>query len=537
MFTAVTVLGGAGCTSDSGGSAQSRDDRGGASPASDTIVGRRDGGTDRVRAASSSDEARGGEGALRHTLAFPTGDRRTSLLMLEADAPEQVRVGQQYSYTLRVTNLTDTPLHGVEVRDMGHQASRAAADTAAADTAAAGERPGERAGDQPSDRSSHRAGTATWNVGTLAPKETQSKQFNATADEVGTVGNCLSVSYNPTLCMAVRVVKPELQIVKTGPDRAMICEDIPYTYRVTNTGTGIARDVRVEDALPEGLSAPQGGPKPSITVGNLDQGQSKDVTVRLRAARTGKFTSRAVARSAGAEAYSREVTTTVVEPALAVAVEGPESRYVGEAVDYRVTVRNTGDAPAEKTVVKLSAPGGTERLTDRDIGTIAPGEAKTFTVSTRAGREAGDLRLTAAASARCAREATNMASVAIRVVPALRLECVDTVDPVRIDGTTAYTIKVTNTGTGPDTNVSLGATVPPELQFVRQGTGGTTQVQANGAKLKFGTVPTLAAGASATWSIEVKAVKAGDARFGIEMISDSLTKPVDESESTRVIEK
>jgi hypothetical protein len=64
-----------------------------------------------------------------------------------------------------------------------------------------------------------------------------------------------------------------------------------------------------------------------------------------------------------------------------------------------------------------------------------------------------------------------------------------------------------------------------------------TQVKAYVAKLKFVTVPTLAAGASATWSIEVKAVKAGDARFGIEMISDSLTKPVDESESTRVIEK
>jgi hypothetical protein len=50
-------------------------------------------------------------------------------------------------------------------------------------------------------------------------------------------------------------------------------------------------------------------------------------------------------------------------------------------------------------------------------------------------------------------------------------------------------------------------------------------------------VPTLAAGASATWTVEVKAVRAGDARFGIEMTSDSLTKPVDESESTRVIEK
>src|SRR3954469_6651511 len=125
LFAAATVLLGSGCASDST-SSTSRNDRGGASPASDTIVGRRDGGTDRVRVAG--EESRGGEGMLRHSLGYPTGDRRTSLLMLEAEAPDQVRVGQPYTYTLRVTNLTDTPLHDVEVRDVGHQARETAQD-------------------------------------------------------------------------------------------------------------------------------------------------------------------------------------------------------------------------------------------------------------------------------------------------------------------------------------------------------------------------------------------------------------------------
>jgi len=108
---------------------------------------------------------------------------------------------------------------------------------------------------------------------------------------------------------------------------------------------------------------------------------------------------------------------------------------------------------------------------------------------------------------------------------------------VRIDGLTSYTVRVTNTGTGPDTNVRLGATVPPEMQYVGEGQGGTTAIEADGNKLTFGAVPTLAAGASATWTVNVKALRPGDARFGVQMISDSLTKPVDESESTRVLEK
>src|SRR5687768_3632419 len=55
----------------------------------------------------------------RFQLAYPTGDRQTSLLLLEVDSPPEVRVGRPYRYTVRVTNLTETPLHGVAVRDAG----------------------------------------------------------------------------------------------------------------------------------------------------------------------------------------------------------------------------------------------------------------------------------------------------------------------------------------------------------------------------------------------------------------------------------
>src|SRR4051794_30677282 len=49
---------------------------------------------------------------VRDTLAYPTGDRATATLLIEKIAPRQVPVGQQYSYTIRVTNLTDQAVHG-----------------------------------------------------------------------------------------------------------------------------------------------------------------------------------------------------------------------------------------------------------------------------------------------------------------------------------------------------------------------------------------------------------------------------------------
>src|SRR5687767_337421 len=81
--------------------------RGGDSPAN--VRTGRDGGADRRQAA----------GQFQYTLAYPTGERETSVLLLEVDTPQQVRVGRPYNYSVRVTNLTDTPLHGVQVRDAG----------------------------------------------------------------------------------------------------------------------------------------------------------------------------------------------------------------------------------------------------------------------------------------------------------------------------------------------------------------------------------------------------------------------------------
>jgi uncharacterized repeat protein (TIGR01451 family) len=553
---------------------------------------------------------------MRQSLAFPTGDRRTSSVLLEAQMPDEVRVGQPYTYTLRVTNLTDTPLHNVRVRDVTgatdmamegdadrdvNDGARPAAqatgqgarsdapsrtdapprsdtarpdgtparDAGARDAAAPGDasradrdradrdradrdradrdradrdradRDRAESTDRTdrADRAARRAAGPTWNVGTLAPRETKTKEFSATAEEVGNLSNCLTVAYAPTLCVAVRVVKPELTLTKTAPQQALLCQDITYTYKVTNSGTGTARDVRVEETLPEGLVTVDGERKNvNVEIGNLAAGQSREVPVKLRASRKGEFAGRAVARAAdGLEVRGNDVTTVVRDPVLAIDVEAPEARYVGEPVDFKVTVRNTGDANADNTVVKLSATGAAERLTDRQLGTIEAGKSKTFTITTRADRAANTVQLTSTASATCAKQASDSASVAIRTAPALQIECVDGTDPIRVGGNTTYTITVKNEGTGADSNVTVRAALPAELQFVATRDKNAGDAKVDGQIITFGPIKTLAPGASVTWTIEAKAVGTGDVRFGMELTSDSLTKPAIETEPTRIV--
>jgi uncharacterized repeat protein (TIGR01451 family) len=379
----------------------------------------------------------------------------------------------------------------------------------------------------------HGEGEPLWTIGTLAPKQSQQRQFSEVADEVGTIRNCLSVSYQPTLCVAVQVVRPELQISKSMPTDVLICQEIPVTYRVTNTGSGVAQNVTVQDPLPEGLQTVDGARAVTQTVGDLRAGESKDVAARLRATRTGQFASRATARAAAVEAQSRQAGTTVREPVMQVAVEAPEATYVGQAVNYRVTVRNIGDAPAQNTVLHLTTTGG-ERIADRNIGAIEAGGARSVAVTSGSGRAAGEVTLTAAAEATCARPASDKGTVAVRTIPALLLECVDNPDPVQVGTNTVYTITVKNQGSGPDANVRVTATLPGELRFVRG--GGASDVRAEGQNLTFAPLATLAAQQTVTWTVEAQAAAPGDVRFAVNMISDSLSQPVIETESTKLFD-
>jgi len=493
------------------------------------------------------------------SMAFPTGDRATSTVLLTATNPGQVRVGQQYTYNLTVTNLTDAPLHNVAVRNLGSvrgaDAPRGGDEATPAGAAIKTGRTGEAATDAETVRrtagTERAAGTATnrqiearrtemtasetqplWTVGTLGPRQSQTKQFTEVADEIGVINNCLSVDYSPTLCVAVQVVKPELSVTKTIPEAVLICDPIPVTYRVTNTGTGVAQGVRLEDTLPEGLQTADNRTAVAETVGDIAAGDTKEVVVRLKANRTGQFASRATARSTAVAAQSREVGTVVREPVLAIGVEGPEAAYLGQGINYRVTVRNAGDAPAANTVLRLVTNGGGQ-LEPRNLGTIEVGASRTVAVTTGPIRTGRDVTLTATAEATCARPVNDQATVAIRTVPALALECIDSVDPIGVNGNTVYTITVINQGTGPDSNIRLTATLPEEQQFVRA--GGSTNITNQGRTLTFGPVATLEAGARVTWTVEVKAIRAGDVRFGLEMISDSMSQPAGETEPTKQI--
>lgn len=463
------------------------------------------------------------------SMAFPTGNRASSDLLVEEMAPREARVGQPLTYQIRVTNLRSAPLTGIVLQQRVPGDFRLASESGDAN-----------GGDRHADI----------NVGDLGPNQSKTVQVSGTPTRQGTVDTCLSARYNPPmLCSYVNIVAPAISIVAEGPSRADVCQDLGYRYTVTNTGTGTAHHVVLEENLPQGLVTRDGKQTVTADVGDLAAGQSKSVSLNLRAQQPGSYTTQAVARSDDAgRAQAQQVATAVLAPRLSVTVAGPKEDYLGQTLTYQVTVKNNGDAPAADTKVRLGATPGSvafvsaqnadgSKLSEetpgsgQSLGTLAPGESRTVAINFKTQKE-GDLTLDATAEARCAQPVTTPVETRILTITASALVVTHDPDPVRVGNDVIYHISVQNKGSATDHNVTVTATLPDSEQFVKG--GGVTSANADGQNVSFGVIPELAPKQSASWDVEAKAVRAADAEVKVNMTSDATRTPAVKIEPTKL---
>lgn len=504
----------AGCTSE-------MSDRG--TPREDRLANARP-----VRATTSPIESR--DPLVRSALAVPSGNVSTSVILVEKLGPHEARLNRPYDYRIRVTNLTTNPLTGVVVRERVPETFTITRSEPAA-----------KLDD----------GWVIYAIGELPPMGARTVDVTGVPKAEGAINSFLSVDYKPALSAVTDVVNPILKLTKEAPADADICEGIRYRYVISNVGTGTEHEVTIEDTLAEGLMTEEGKTTVSLRVGDVPQSMSKEMTVRVKPAHVGAYASAAVAHApGGVEVKSKEVSTTVHQPKLEMTVDGPPNEYLNKTATYSVHLKNTGDAPARRTVLGFDAGthgeiaavavgGGTEgearaipyKKEGADLQTLAPGESRTVTVTVRTTRE-GKLPMTAAVVATCVPLVTVKTSTDILTLPALRLELVDLDDPIRVGDNVTYQVTVKNQGTGGDNNIAITATLPDELEFISA--SGPTEGRADGHTVTFSPLQALGAGKQAVWQIQAKAKSAGDVRMQVQLKSDSLTKPATESEPTRL---
>lgn len=397
------------------------------------------------------------------------------------------------------------------------------------------------------------SGNGSWSLGTLPGGASSTINIVGRATRTGTFENCAEVRADFNLqaraCCTTVVTAPALALEKRCPSAVTVCDPIPYTIIVRNTGDGVAKNVVVTDTLPNGVTTADGQTAVTANVGDLGPGQAKEITFQGKASGPGTYTNPARATADGGLTAEATCTTVVTKPTISVTKTAPPKRMIGRgsqrADDFTITVTNNGDVPATDVVLTDELPASQSFVSASDggtasgtivtwrLGTLEPGASRTVTVSVRT-TAVGSSRNVAKVTAFCA-DAMVEAMHEVEAVPAILLECVDDPDPIELGGTVTYTITVTNQGMAVGTNIKVNCTIQPEGEFVSA--GGVTNGSVSGKAVSFEPYPSLAPGARISWTVVVKANQVGDTRFSIEMTSAELTGPaVLETEATRFYE-
>jgi len=443
---------------------------------------------------------------------------------LEQAMPREVRQGQPFDYRLRVANAADCPVAEVAVVQRLPAGVRLLASHPQAEV---------------------EEGVATWRLGTLAVGESRLIQARAVTDDLGALTFCCDTLYRAPLCMTVASVRPELLLGLDVPAEGTPCDALPVKLSVRNTGTGACHDVRLQYQLPEGMAGPDDRRVYAFQVGTLPPGEARATQILVRPLRTGTFGHRALAVAADGLRSDASAETQVVAPALTVTMGGTDQQFAGRDVLYTFTVRNDGDAVARNVRVEDVLPAGVrvvrvrpeavyaagaDRVTWR-LEALPAGASVDFGLTVRS-ETAGSLANQVTARADCAQDAGASHTSRVNGVPAILLEVVDQDDPIEVGGRDTYVITATNQGTASCTNLVVQCVLEDYVRYAVS--DGPSVATVKGQEVSFAPLPVLEPKAVAAWKVTCDALKAGDARFRVRLTADQLTRPVEETESTRL---
>jgi len=388
----------------------------------------------------------------------------------------------------------------------------------------------------------------------LQVKPARLGQVTVTADAVTTDG--LSATNKAT----TRVEQGKLQLHIEAPTAALTDEQIPFRIAVTNAGAAPAENVTVWARCDEGLKGAAAQNPIELAAGSLAPGQTKTLDLPLVAARSGRYGVRATVTGDGNLSGSAEpVAVDVRSVKLTAGATGPRMAYLNAEFDWTVSVKNTGDATATNLVVRATVPNEV-RVKPGDGGTVGAGsvewklpelragDQKTFRLSVTALKLSDRAALTVSVlgdannGTRTVGEplgAKAETAVAIIGTPALVLELATPAGLVEVGKRVSFQVRVKNQGTVSARNVEVNAFAPPELKAIRGAASPGADVASIDAtgRVTFTIVEELRPGATITFTIDVDAVQAGDARFRAEVRAAHLTNALKEEQAARVTAK
>ncbi|MBI1901010.1 MAG: DUF11 domain-containing protein [Planctomycetia bacterium] len=313
-----------------------------------------------------------------------------------------------------------------------------------------------------------------------------------------------------------RSAGPSLNVETIGPKHVLVDQETVYKVLVHNSGDVAARDATVTVRVPAGVDVSHAkagtGTAHSVpgdkhvdwTIDRLEAGARTELELTI-VPRENKPLDVEVQWTSGVAVSQASIE--VREARLEMAIHGPKEVDFGETALYELTFSNSGNAPAERVMVRLMPLDNSNVPDTHEIGTIAGGGRKVVEIELVA-RHAGQLAIRAEATA----EGGLRSAIAHEVLVRRAELHVEVAGPkfryARTVGT--YDVKVHNPGTGAAKNVKVTVDLPP---------GAAYMAGVDGAKDDAGsvswTVDSLAAGETKQFTMKCELGQPGSNRIQV----------------------
>ena len=398
------------------------------------------------------------------------------------------------------------------------------------------------------------ASSGVWDVGTLASGRSETLVIEAQVTTNGTLTNVAQVAAADTFdpdstpgngdageddqdSAAVTAREADLSLAKSVDDATPdVGATIAYTVTVTNEGPDTATGVVVADVLPAShahAGDDSGGAYDPGTglwdVGTLAAGSAATLVIRATVEDATAVTNTAVVDRSdqfdpdpGDDSASVDVTPRRADLSLTTSVDDSRPN-VGDEVTFTVVLRNDGPDGATGVEVTALLPSGTALVTASTTGTtthdpgtgvwtvgaMAAGTVETLTLTATVTDPAGATATAAVTASDTfdpdstpgndvpAEDDQDSATITPQVADLALTTTVDEAAPALGD-TVTWTVTLTNTGPDGATGVEVTDLLPAGTTLV----GATTSLGGYDAASGLWTVGTLAAGGSATLTVE-----------------------------------
>ena len=465
------------------------------------------------------DKTKTGEGVVDETVL----GLQTPSLTLEKVAPPMVKLGEPFTYEIIVRNIGAIDAHNIEIWDL------VPASTELIRTIPDAEISGSQ---------------LSWKFKTLDSSEEKRILVKVNPVNEGTVGSVAEVRFSARAASSTVIAQPKLSMEVSGPGQVQLGEPITFTFHVSNSGNASATGLVLVDRLPAEFTHPS-GEEIEYEIGTIKPGETREVHLSVLAAQRGRGLNRAFIVGDGNLEESADAEVNIIAPQLDINVTGPRRRYLKRKANYSIDLANPGDALATNVHVISRVPPGMDfveaslqgnfdhqsRHIVWDIPQLAAGTNTTieFTLMPmKIGTQKQHIEATAEPGLSVQSELTTD----VQGIAAMMLEVIDLEDPIEIDASTTYEIRVVSQGSQSCTNVKLVAEIPAGLQVVN--TKGPTKATVSDTQVVFDPLPKVGPGVDVIYRIQAKGVQPGDQRFKVRVTTDELKKPIHEEESTNV---